>query len=229
VSRTAKAAERPGKLSDAGGLYLLVTRAGKYWRWDYRFGGKRKTMALGTYPDVPLACQRDAKGKILVEGVRDKLIKVRALLASVADPMAERKIAKLAAQGGAGNSFERVAREWIKKFGKTWAAATRAKVLFQFEREAFPWIGPLGVGEVTAPELLSVLRRIENRGALETAHRVKQNSGRVYRYAIATGRAARDPSADVAGALPAVKASGQGRRSGPAVEDLAVGGARRRR
>jgi len=213
--RNAKAGDRPRKLADALGLYLFVNQAGKYWRWDYRFGGKRKTMALGTYPAVPLATQRDDRGKVIKDGARDKLAKARALLASGLDPMAERKFSRLAGASGAASTFEAVAREWLAKFGKDWVASTRGKILDQFEQNAFTWIGARPVGEITAPELLAVLRRVESRGALETAHRVKQNSGRVFRYAIATGRAERDPSADLAGALPAVKATHHAAITGP--------------
>lgn len=203
--RNAKPGNRPRKLADGGGLYLLVNQSGKYWRWDYRFAGKRKTMALGTYPEVPLATQRDRTGKALSIGAREKLAEARAVLGSGVDPMLARKQEKLTRAHASATGFEAVAREWHAKFGQRWAPATAAKILGQLEQGVFPWLGARPVGEVTAPELLAVLRRIESRGALETAHRVKQNCGRVFRYAIATGRAERDPAADLSGALPPVK------------------------
>lgn len=205
--RNAKPAEggKPRKLFDGGGLYLLVKPVGKYWRFDYRFAGKYRTPALGVYPDVPLATQRDKAGKVVIEGARDKLTAARALLAAGVDPMGSRKIEKLTRAKSAETGFEAVAREWHGKHAHRWAQATGDKILDQLAKWIFPWLGARPVNEVTAPELLAALRRIENTGALETAHRVKQNCGRVFRYAIATGRAERDPSADLTGALPPAK------------------------
>ena len=192
--RTAKSAEKPVKLSDEKGLYLLVTPAGgKWWRLDYRFSGKRKTLSMGVYPDVGL---KDA---------RERRDEARKLLADGINPGETRKAMKASKAGRAANSFEVVAREWFAKFSAKWAPSHAEKIIRRLERDIFPWIGSRPIAEVTAPELLAVLRRIEERGAVETAHRAHQNCGQVFRYAIATGRAERDPSPDLRGALPAVK------------------------
>jgi integrase len=192
--RNAKPAEKPLKLFDSGGLFLLVThRGGKWWRLKYRFAGKEKLLSLGVYPDVGL---KDA---------RDKRDAARKLLADGIDPGESRKAAKAAQTEGAANSFEVVAREWFAKFAPAWADSHSDKIIRRLERDVFPWIGGRPVREVSAPELLSLLRRIENRGALETAHRAMQNCSRVFRYAIATQRAGRDPCADLRGALPPAK------------------------
>src|SRR5680860_412475 len=189
--RNVKAEAKATKLFDGGGLFLLVAPSGgKWWRLKYRFGGKAKLLSLGTYPAVSL---KDARAK------RDAL---RAQLAAGIDPGQARKAEK-ATRGGA-NSFEAVAREWIGKYAPTWAESHSTKVIWRLERDVFPWLGVRPVGSVTASELLAVLRRIESRGALETAHRALRNSGQVFRYAIATGRAERDPAADLRGALPPV-------------------------
>jgi len=181
------------KLIDGRGLFLLVAPSGgKWWRFRYRFEGKHKLLSLGTYPAVTL---KDARVK------RDEM---RRLLAAGIDPGQARKAEK-AARGDA-NSFEAVAREWIGKYAPTWAESHASKIIRRLERDVFPWIGARPVGHITAPELLAVVRRIEQRGALETAHRALRNSGQVFRYAVATGRAERDPAADLRGALPPVKA-----------------------
>ncbi len=190
--RNARPANKPRKLSDSGGLYLLLNPNGsRWWRLKYRFGGKEKGLSLGVYPAVGL---KDARAK------RDEM---RRQLAAGSDPGQVRNAAKAAQTGS--NSFEAVAREWIAKFSPTWAPSHSSKVIRRLERDVFPWMGGRPVGDITAPELLTVLRRIESRGALETAHRALRNSGQVFRYAIATGRAERNPAADLRGALPPVK------------------------
>lgn len=189
-----KATAKPYKMGDAGGLYLEVAPTGaKYWRFKYRIGGKQKRLSMGVYPDVPLAKARERRDE------------ARKLLADGIDPSEHRKATKTARADRAANSFEVVAREWYGKLGPTWNAAHGDRIIRRLERDVFPWIGGRPVADVTAPELLSVLRRIEARGALETAHRALGNCGQVFRYAIATGRAVRDPSGDLRGALPPVK------------------------
>jgi integrase len=191
--RNIKPREKPYKLADEKGMYLLVApNGGCYWRMDYRTNGKRKTLALGVYPDVSL---KDA---------RDKRDEARKLLANGTDPGETRKAQK-AARAEDANTFEAVAREWFAKFSPNWVASHSDKIIRRLERDVFPWIGGRPIRDVSAPELLTVLRRIEDRGALETAHRAMQNCGQVFRYAIATGRAERDSSADLRGALPPVK------------------------
>jgi integrase len=188
--RNAKAKEKPYKLSDEKGLYLLVNKAGKYFRFDYRYAGKRKTLALGVYPDVKLI---DA---------REKRDEARKLLQNDVDPAQYRKETKAMQKEHVANNFEAVAREWFTKNNHIWTEGHSKTIIRRLELNIFPWLGTRPVASITAPELLAVLRRIESRGALETAHRVKQICGQVFRYAIATGRAGRDPSADLRGALP---------------------------
>ena len=190
--RNARPSEKPVKLFDGGGLYLLLNPNGsRWWRLDYRFKGKRKTLSMGIYPEAGLKearARRDSARKQLAAGI---------------DPSATRKAEK-AARGGE-DSLEAVAREWLAKYAPRWAPGHASKIIGRFERDIFPWLGARPVREITAPDLLEVLRRIEARGAIETAHRAHQNCGRVFRYAIATGRAERDPAADLRGALPPVK------------------------
>ena len=192
--RNTKPGTKPAKLFDERGLFLLVTPGGgKWWRFRYSFDGKEKLLSLGTYPDVTL------------KAARDKRDAARKLLADGIDPGRQRKAQKSARAERASNSFEVVAREWFAKYAPTWAENHGDRILRRLDRDIFPWIGGLPVADVTGPELLSAVRRIEARGALETAHRALANCGQVFRYAIATGRAERDISADLRGALPPVK------------------------
>jgi integrase len=193
--RNAKPGDKPKRLFDERGLYLEVSPAGgKWWRLKYRYAGKEKRLSLGTYPDVGL---RDA---------RDRRDESRKLLADGIDPSANRKATRAASADRAANSFEVVAREWFAKFSSEWAPNHKDRVIRLFDRDIFPMIGALPISEVKAPELLKVLRRIELRGALDTAHRARGNCSQVLRYAVATGRCERDPSSDLRGALPPKKA-----------------------
>ncbi|HEV2607453.1 MAG TPA: integrase arm-type DNA-binding domain-containing protein, partial [Xanthomonadaceae bacterium] len=188
--RNAKPGDKPRKLPDGGGLYLLLNPNGaRWWRLKYRHGGKEKLLSLGTYPDTSLA---DARAK------RDE---ARKLLAAGVDPSEHRKAERIAGADRAANSLEVVAREWYAKQSPQWAPGHAGKIISRLERDLFPWIGARPIADVNAPELLRTLRRIEERGALETAHRALQNCGQIFRYAIATGRATHDPSADLRGAL----------------------------
>jgi integrase len=192
--RKAKPTDSVFKLSDDKGLYLKVEPGGsKLWRYDYRFGGKRKTLALGIYPDVSLA---DA---------RARHAEARKLLANGADPAEVKKAQKAAKADRAANSFEALAREWFGKHKPTWAASHADKIIARLENDLFPWLGNRPISEITAPEVLRCLHRIEARGALDTAHRALQNCGQVFRYAVATGRADREPCGDLKGALPPAK------------------------
>lgn len=185
---------KPYKMGDAGGLYLEVAPAGgKWWRLKYRYDGKEKRLSLGVYPDVSL---KDARQR------RDD---ARKLLADGVDPGENRKAAKAAKAERATNSFEVIAREWFAKNSASWVSNHGDRIIRRLERDIFPWIGGKPIAEITAPQLLAVLRRIEERGAVETAHRAHQNCGQIFRYAIATGRTERDPSPDLKGALPPVK------------------------
>lgn len=208
--RNAKPGAKPAKLFDERGLFLLVTPAGgKWWRFRYKFDGKEKLLSLGIYPDVPLASRivkDEETGKTRkIKGARELRDDARELLAQGIDPGENRKAQKAAKQERAANSFEVVAREWYGKHAPNWAEHHGDRIIRRFERDIFPWIGGRPVSDVTAPELLAVVRRIESRGALETAHRALGNCGQVFRYAVATGRAERDPSGDLKGALPPVK------------------------
>jgi integrase len=189
--RKCKSGVKPLRLYDGGGLYVEVSPSGgKLWRVKYRFNGKEKRLAVGVYPSVTLAEARKRRDA------------AKALLAQAIDPGEYRKIQKSASVERSANSFEVVAREWFAKHSPNWADSHAAKIIGRLEKDVFPWLGGRPVAEITAPELLGVLRRIETRGALDTAHRVHQNCGQVFRYAVATGRASRDPSADLRGALP---------------------------
>ena len=191
--RNAKSREKQYKLQDADGLYLLVMPAGgKYWRFDYRYNSKRKTLALGTYPEISLL---EARGRLL---------EARKALAQGIDPAGQKKAQKQA-QTDSKNSFEVVAREWYGKQAPTWAPGHAVTVIGRLERDVFPWLGQQPIDEITAPDVLKVLRRVESRGAIESAHRIKTVCGQVFRYAVATGRADRDPAADLKGALPPAK------------------------
>lgn len=189
--RNAKPADKPVKMFDEGGLFLLLsTTGGKWWRFKYRFGGKEKLLSLGTYPEVSL------------KEARERRDIARKQIAADVDPGEHRKAHKAAKQGRAANSFEVVAREWFAKYSPNWVASHSSKIIRRLEKDIFPWLGGRPIAEIAAPELLNALRRIESRGALETAHRALQNCGQVFRYAVATGRAERDPSGDLRGALP---------------------------
>ena len=188
--KNAKAKATAYKLADGGGMYLIVTpKAQKWWRLDYRFAGKRKTISLGVYPDVSI---KEARSK------RDDARKV---VAAGADPSQIRQQSKRAREGA--DTFKAVAEEWLAKFASQWAPTHTEKIEGRFKNEVFPWLGDMPVGGITAADLLRVLRRVESRGALETAHRVRQHCGQVLRYAVATGRADADPTFALRGALPA--------------------------
>jgi integrase len=188
--RNAKATEKSFKLSDGGGLYLLVTLAGaRYWRMDYRFAGKRRTLAVGVYPLVTLSAARDRREA------------ARALLAKDVDPSTAKRTAKRISKLANDNSFNAVAREWIENQRLRLAPRYRALILSRLEADIFPQIGSKPVADIGALELLDVIRKVEKRGVLETARRLRQICGQVFRYAIVTGRAKHDPSADLRGAL----------------------------
>lgn len=191
--KNAKPKDKSYKLADEKSLYLEVMPNGaKYWRMKYRHGGKEKRLAFGVYPETGL---KEARAK------RDE---ARKLLADGADPGETRKAMK-AAQVADAETFEVVAREWFAKNSPTWAENHRNRTIRRLERDIFPWLGNIPIRDINAPKLLGALRRVESRGAVETAHRALQNCGQIFRYAIATGRAERDISSDLKGALPPVK------------------------
>ncbi|MDP1864071.1 MAG: integrase arm-type DNA-binding domain-containing protein [Thiobacillus sp.] len=187
--RKAKPAEKPFKLSDEKGLYLLVNAAGKYWRMDYRHDGKRKTLALGIYSDVSLA------------RAREKRDEARKLLADGLDPSESRKQRKQADMAASANSFEAVAREWHAGKSKKWAKVTATKALIHLETYVFTDIGHLPIASVKASQLLAMLRKIESKGIAYTATRMREMCGQIFRYAVATGRAEDNPAAHLLGAM----------------------------
>lgn len=192
--KNAKPTAKQYKLSDGGGLFMLVhANGGRYWRLAYRFDGKQKTLALGVYPDVSLADARERREQ------------ARKLLANGVDPGAVKQEQKATVLALSENSFEIIAREWFAKHSPNWKENHSSKILARLENDMFPWVGARPIGDINAPVLLAAIRRIEARGALETAHRVLAICGQVFRYAVATGRAERDPTGDLRGALPPVK------------------------
>lgn len=189
-ARNAKPGEKQVKLFDGDGLFLLVAPAGgKWWRFKYRFGGKEKLLALGTYPEVSLADARQRRED------------ARKLLAKGVDPGEVKKAQKAATVAVTENSFEVVAREWHSRQKTVWTEGHAERTMQRLERDVFLTIGKRPIGEITPPELLAAFRRIESRGAHETAHRARFVCGQIFRYAVATGRAERDPAADLRGAL----------------------------
>jgi integrase len=196
------------RLSDGRGMYLEISPAGgKWWRFKYRFAGKERRISLGVYPDVPLAA------------AREKREEARRQVAAGIDPGEQRKAAKVALVESTENTFEAIAREWFGLFSPKWVKGHADKIIRRLELNVFPWLGARPIKAITAPELLAVLRRVESRGANETAHRALQVCGLVFRYAIATGRAERDPSRDLSGALAPI----QERHFASITEPVAVG------
>jgi len=192
--KNVKPQEKEITLFDGGGLYVKITPSGgKLWHLKYRYRGKDKKLCLGAYPAVSLADARQRRED------------AKKLLANDVDPV-ETKKAQKAAQGEQdANTFEVIAREWHKTFSSTWVPSHAQHKLERLEKNVFPWIGKRPIKELTAPDVLAVLRRMESRNILDTAHRVRFECGAIFRYAVATGRADRDPVADLKGALPPVK------------------------
>ena len=186
------AAATGDKHSDGLGLYLHVKKAGKYWRLGYRFDGKQKTLALGIYPAVSLA------------KARQKREKARELLADGIDPNAAKREARQTSEAAAANTFELVAREFLETKTEAWTPKYAAKWLRGMEKDLFPYIGKLPTATVTPPMLLNALRHCEKRGAIESAHTLRQTAGQVFRYGIQTGRCDRNPALDLQGALKPV-------------------------
>ena len=192
--RAAKPSEKPIRLADGGGLYLEISPAGgKLWRWKFRFAGKEKRLSIGQYPDVPLKAARDRRDD------------ARVLLAAGVDPSIAKQAQKASRSAASAASFEAIAREWHRTIHLSKvSAAHAARTLIRLEQDIFPWLGSLPIGEIKAQALLQTLRRVEARGAIETAHRAKQACSQVFRYAIATGRAEADPASPLTDALKPV-------------------------
>jgi len=219
-------AVKPGdarkRINDGSGLYLqLFVKGGSHgWRFAYSLSGRRNILSLGTYPDVGLALARkkaDQARKQIAEGIDPSAARqeVKARL------NAERRAERLADAGiPAENSFEAVARDWLKTVHEVKVSAGHAeRTRIRLEQDAFPWIGRRPIAEIEAPELLAALRRVEARGAIETAHRIKDACGQVFRFGIATGACSRNPAADLRDALRPV----QTRHHAALVDPLQVG------
>jgi integrase len=188
----AKPQEKQVTLFDGGGLFLLITPSGgKLWRFKYRFDGKEKLLALGPYPEISLAAARQRRDE------------ARRQVAHGIDPGAVRKAQKQA-EAKETETFEVIAREWHGKFKDSWSPSHAHVTITRLERDIFPWMGKRPISEIEPPEVLAVLQRIESRGAAETARRMKIVCGQVFRYAVATGRAKRDQTVDLKGALKPV-------------------------
>lgn len=189
--KNAKPKEKPYKLADEKGMFLLVSLNGsKYFRLKYRFESTEKTLALGVYPETSL------------KAAREKRDQARELLAKGIDPSENRKAIKSARAESSANSFEVIAREWGAKKVETWTEKNnRSKRML--ERNVFPWLGSKPITDILPKDILDCLRRVEDRGTIETAHRTLQICGQVFRYAVATGRTERDITPDLRGALPA--------------------------
>lgn len=185
----AKAAAKPSALTDGRGLFLLVNPDGsKWWRFRYYRPGtkKRNTLSLGTFPDVSLKQARERRDQ------------ARKLVADGIDPGDQRKAESLSG----AETFEAIAREWHAKHVPNWSPAHADRLMARLEKDVFPWIGRKPIANLTAPDVLAILRRVDARGARDTAHRVHQHCGQVFRYAVATGRASHDPTPALRGAIP---------------------------
>ena len=190
VIRKAKPKGKPFKMSDSGGLFLLVQPSGgKWWRYKYRFAGKEKLLALGSYPETTLAT------------ARKRHLEARELVAAGEDPGEAKRKAKRLVSIKAGNHFEMIAREWLEQNSNQWSAIYAADVKKRLENHIFPRLGHRPLAEITTLDVLDVLRVIEDSGALDMAQRLMQVCGQVFRYAITTGRAERNPVTDLRGAL----------------------------
>ncbi len=207
--RNAKPNLQSYSLADGLGLSLAVTPSGgKLWRMRCRFEGKARLLALGSYPDVSLAKARERRDD------------ARRQLADGIDPAAAKKARKELKREAAENSFELIGREWFAKTSPGWAPGHAKRVAAKLENDLYPWIGARPIADITAPELLQTLRRIEGRGVVETAHRAKQAAGQIFAYAIVTGRAQRNPATDLHKALTPMR----GEHFPAETEPKAVGG-----
>jgi integrase len=181
--RGAKSRAKPYKLFDGGGLYVLVRPDGRrYWRFKYYVDGVEKLISFGVYPTVTLAMARKRR-----QGARESV-------ETGHDPSVQRQQSRAARRNAASNTFEKVARDWFSKRSKSWAASNATKILSRLERDAFPWLGASPISDITGPMILETLRRVEQRGAIESAHRIKQYVNSIYEFAIETHRAKANPT-----------------------------------
>lgn len=189
--RAIKPQAKQGKVSAGDGLYLVVSPVGgKVWRYKYRFGGKQKEITIGTYPTITLkeaGLKRNDLKRQISEGV---------------DVAVEKKRSKLVAHAAGQNTLQVIGREWYEKHSVGKAQTTNIRAKNRLEKDVYPYLGFIDINKIEAPDILMVLRKVEDRGAVETAHRIRRLLSQIFRYAIATGRAKRDPSADLIGAIP---------------------------
>ena len=194
--KAAKPQDKPLRLFDERGLYLEISPSGgKWWRYKYRYNGKEKRLSLGTYPEISL------------KEAREKRDEMRRMLANQVDPAEHRKMLKSVSAERSVNTFESITCEWLSKYMPTWSPSHAKRMVRLFERDLFPALGKRAIADITPPQLLEVLRCIEERGALETAHRALGNCSQVFRYAVAIGKIKSDPTRDLRGALPPYKNS----------------------
>lgn len=190
--RTAKAGEKAYKLADGNGMYLLVTASGgKLWRFDYRYLGKRKTLAIGPYPDISLI------------SAREKCLGARRQLIDGIDPSAQKKALKNSRIENSANTFEVISREFAESHLSRCTERHQQKVLRQMELYLFPWVGNKSMADLSPQDILACVKRVQTQNKMDTAHRILQSAGQVFRYAVQTGRAERDITADLRGVLPA--------------------------
>lgn len=192
----AKEKQKPQKVYIGKGLLLQVTPKEQiYWRFKYRVNNKEKSLSFGVYPEITL------------KRANEKLREARDLLDRAIDPSEYKKQLKNTAKNNLENSFEVIAREWFVKYKSTWSETHAIKIMARLEKDIFPWIGNKPLAEITPPILLKIIRKVEHRGAVETAHRALGNCSKIFKYAIASGKAERDPTQDITGALAPVKKS----------------------
>ncbi len=190
--RNAKPRTKPYKISDGDGLFLLVTSSGsKYWRFKYRYADKEKLLSLGVYPEISLSDARERRAQ------------ARKVLAAGSDPSDARKEAKRLVVLKSENAFEVIAREWHENRRHKWVPKYAGDVIRRMEADVFPKLGSRPIDDISASELLTVLRNVESRGALDLTHRLLQSCGQVFAYALITERATRNPAAELRGALKA--------------------------
>jgi len=188
--KQAKAESKTKRLYDELGLYLeLSPKGGKWWRFKYRYGGKEKRISLGTFPDVSLAMARQRRDE------------ARRFLADKVDPSQQRKRSKSKSTLAAADTFRAVSEQWVVRKSESWSAIHLKNVTSKLQRDILPWLGNMPVSDIVPSDVLAVVRRVEARGAVETAHRVLSICGQIMRFAVASGVATHDVSQDLKGAL----------------------------
>lgn len=193
--KRAKSANKPYKLADGGGLYILINSAGKYWRYDYRFNGKRKTLALGVYPTMGLQ-----EARLAHQAAKNDLDVL------LIDPITTRSKSarRKAATTAANSTLKSIGMEWLDRKSADWAETHTVKVKLRLENDVYPYLGSREINSIRVTEILECLQRVEARGAVDSAHRIKQTLGQIFRYAIASDRATSDPTVALRGALTSV-------------------------